>query len=109
MTSRAMEVWDDLPDWIKTVTDKEDFDKLDPVEVLSKLNFLKGAYQGFRMRVAELEDQLEEADEKFDLARDYQRQLDIQKLEDTLRVLDNAPAATKQGLKVAIETLNEEG
>lgn len=109
--------YDDIPGWIKSVTHTEDFE--DDMEysdrrasALDQLNFLKGSYMGFTLRVEQLEKQLAEADEKFDLARDYQRQLDIQTLEGLLGGIwaaDDRLTNIKEGIRRAIAALKQEG
>lgn len=112
MTNKIRMAWDEIPDWIKQVTYRDEFDVMEPDRVLSQLNYLKGAYQGFTAQVADLKAQLEEADEKFDLARDYQRQLDIQKLEHLLGgvwAADSRSTNIKDGIRRAITVLRQEG
>lgn len=108
MTNKIRMAWDEIPDWIKQVTYRDEFDVMEPDRVLSQLNYLKGAYQGFTAQVADLKAQLEEADEKFDLARDYQRQLDIQTLQDMVDGVwpqDMTSIYMRQGIQYAIDRL----
>lgn len=71
--------YDDIPDWIQHV-EPEPLNT-DPIwtlhkvrDVISKLNFLKGSYIGFAMKIDELE-------KKFAMALEYQREVDAQLLE----------------------------
>lgn len=102
--------YDYIPDWIKTVTFHDEFMLMDPKDVLDKYNYLKGAYWGFELKIKELEKELAEANEKFDLSRDYQRQLDIQALEnmrDAIPAGDAHSYAQRHILDLAIKYLEK--
>ena len=66
MTSEYLK---DIPDWIKIPTLLSD--PADIEQLLTQINFLKGAYVGHSGRIVELEEQVT-------LARKYQQELDAQ-------------------------------
>lgn len=107
--------WDAIPKWIQETSYLEEFRievTRNPLDVNSKFNFLKGAYVGFAAKVSELERQVKEADEKFDLSRDYQRQLDIQALEelrDSITGKHHEAVSQRFILKQAIIRLTKKG
>jgi hypothetical protein len=70
---------DDIPEWIQHVEDWPENDE--PIwnltkvrEIVSQLNYLKGSYVGHELKIKELE-------EKFEMALEYQREVDAQLLE----------------------------
>lgn len=56
--------------------------------LLSEINFRRGEVMGYQAKVRELTRQLEEAEEKLDMAFDYQKEVDAQVVEKLYRFVD---------------------
>lgn len=67
--------YDEIPEWIKQATHTPESGDLE------KLNFLRGSYIGHSLKVADLEQRIEELEEQVELARAYERERIIQWLE----------------------------
>lgn len=60
--------YDEIPEWIKTASQELENGHLE------KLNFLKGTYIGHALKIADLEQRVEELEEQVELSRAFERE-----------------------------------
>ena len=64
--------YDEIPEWIRTATPYSDDLTVDGL--LDVLNYLKGTYVGYSMKIADQQQRIAELEEMVELARAYERE-----------------------------------
>ena len=77
-------------------------------DLIVSINYRNGYALGLAMKINDLEEKLAEAEQKFDLARQYQREVDAQLVESLISPLRSMEATLKnEALTVAAKNIRE--